>query len=99
MSLIGVACSNGWTEAATLRCPNAVRLVVQISNAPVRYQLGRGYPGGQVIWESDERPLLPVIGGLERRCDAIRFRNMNANQTAYVDCDALTSLDLPEGAS
>lgn len=99
MSLINVPTSDGYTEAATLRCPGAVRLILQVSGQAVRYQLGRGYPGGQITWEADERPLMPAMASLERRCDAVRFRNMSPGQIAYVSADALTTTDLPDGTT
>lgn len=97
MSLINVQTSDSYTEGCTLRCPGAVRLVLTISGQGVRYQLGRGYPGGQVTWEADERVLLPSMASLERRCDAVRFRSLSTGQPAYVSADALTSSDLPDG--
>lgn len=92
MSLINATTADAWSEAATLLAPGATRFVVQVSNAAVIYQLGHGWPN--VVWDSDERALLPVVAALERRADAMRFRSRVPGSPAIVDASAAGDIDV-----
>ncbi len=59
-----------------LACPGTSHVTVQVSNAAVAIGFGQGGAGrmGAAVYGADE-VLLPVVGGLDRDCDAIRVRS------------------------
>jgi len=77
---------------AILLCPGCARVNINVSNAAVTYQLGRGAPDA-IIW-GPERRLLPSFNSLERAFDAIRLRSATAGVPAVVDVDPLTQGDI-----
>jgi len=89
-SLINVTCGNGYTEAATIRQAEISRLVIQVFNNPVLYQISYDVNG----WNFDqfEKVLYPSFATLaspfvSRKGYAIRFRNFVAGSNAVVNCD------------
>jgi hypothetical protein len=79
-----------------LQCPGTIRVTAQISNAAISInygQGGRGRPDAAVYPPGDE-VLLPSFGGLDRQCDAIRFKSYAAGTPANVK---LTAIPGPPG--
>jgi microcystin-dependent protein len=95
-SLKNVTTADGYTAATTLRLPQAERIVLQVANAAVLYQLDTD-PGGKGSW-SEERFLAPTVGSLDRRCNGIRFRSAIAGAPAQVSCELLDADELSGGA-
>lgn len=83
--------STEYTDAATLRGDDTVRLVVVISGGLVKYQVAR--PRDQ--WQQ-EQILPPGVATLERVCDGIRFRRYTAAGTnpVTVTVEAATRRDV-----
>ena len=77
------ACPSKWSREATLECPGTTSVTIQISQAAVVMQFGTGASAGSATWGAEE-PFLPVVGGLARRCDYVRVRNLTAGQPAQV---------------
>lgn len=75
------ACPDSYTETSTLICGGARKLRVQTSVAAVYISFGVGL--GSPVWEA-EAPLLPTIGSIPRRFDAVRVRNLTAGEAAQV---------------
>ena len=75
------ACPDAFQSYSELRCGGARSLRVQISVAAVYVQFGVGLGG--VNWGPEE-PLMPSVGSLVRRFDAVRVRNYTAGQAAQV---------------
>jgi hypothetical protein len=84
-ALNNVTTTDGYTDAATLRCPGTTRLLIHTRNAAIGYQLGRGRPAS--VWQ-DEVMMLPGTASLIRACDAIRVRSWTAGKPAQVIVDA-----------
>lgn len=83
--LDNVTVADTWSEAATLKLVGARRVLLQVANAAVYYQLdesGNGAGG----W-GEERFLTPTVGSLDRDCSGIRFRNALAGAVAQVSCE------------
>lgn len=57
-----------------LRCPGTTRVLLQISGAKVLVGFGTSYGGGSAVYPADE-PFLPVVGSVQRDCDAIRIKS------------------------
>jgi hypothetical protein len=81
-------CPDKYNEASTLWCPNAKKLVLQISKQKVFVQLGlmqQGAAGGigSVQWQPEE-PFIPLVASLTREFDAVRVRNWLAGAEAEV---------------
>lgn len=74
-----------YTGGQTLLAPGTERLLVHVRNAAVFYQLGDGWP--VPVWR-DEVFAPPGTYGLDRKCDAIRVRSVNAGAAAQVTIDA-----------
>lgn len=89
-SLINVTCGNGYTDGATIRQANISRLVIQVFNNPVLYQIAYDKNG----WNFDpfEKVLYPSFATLaspfvNKKGSAIRFRNFVAGSNGIVNCD------------
>lgn len=95
-SLANVTTADDFTDAATLRLPGTVRIVLQVANAAVFYQLDESEEG-KGLW-TGERFLSPSIGSLDRRCSGIRFRSALLGKPAQVSCE-LADEDELTGAS
>lgn len=85
--LANVTTQNDYTMAATLELIGTERIIVQIANAAVFYQLD-GSSDGRGVW-SGERFLGRVIGTLDRKCSGIRFRSALAGAPAQVSAELL----------
>lgn len=77
------ACPDRFSSESTLECPGTSSVTVQVSQAAVWVQFGRGASPGSIAWQPEE-PLLPVVGNLARSCDWVRVRNFTAGQHAQV---------------
>lgn len=82
------ACPDKYNEESTLICPEATRLILQVSGQTVMVQFGimpqgKGLSGGLVQWQP-EQPYLPIIASLGRSFDAVRIRNYTPGQAAQV---------------
>lgn len=64
-------------------CPGTRRVTIQISNAAVLLGFGVGGRGNApaAVFEVDE-PFLPIVGGLNRDCDSIRYKSYAAGVPA-----------------
>jgi hypothetical protein len=81
-------CPDKYNAASTLICPDAKRLVLQVSVQAVIIQLGimqqgKGVGPGSVQWQAEE-PYLPMIASLGRTFDAVRVRNFTPGAEAQV---------------
>lgn len=92
--LANVTTADDYFDAATLRLPGTLRILLQIANAAVFYQLDESEEG-KGLWMA-ERFLTPTVGSLARRCSGIRFRNALAGSAAQVSCE-LADADELEG--
>lgn len=72
-----------------LQCPGTIQVTAQVSNAAISIGFGTGGNGaaGAAVYGADE-VLLPVVGGLERECDAIRFKSYAPGTPAQVRLSA-----------
>lgn len=73
------------------QCPGTIRVTAQISNAAVSINYGvggRGRPGASIYPPGDE-VLLPTLAGLDRTCDAIRFKSYAQGVPANVKITAI----------
>lgn len=95
-ALANVTTADAYADAATLRLPGAVRIVLQVANAAVFYQLDES-DEGKGLW-TGERFLAPSIGSLDRRSSGIRFRSAVAGAPAQVSCELADEAELT-GAS
>ena len=85
-------CPDAYTDASTLVCPGASKLLLQIANNSIVVQLGTmpqgiGVGAGSVVWQS-EQTYLPLIATLARRFDAVRIRNRFPGKKAEVIVNA-----------
>jgi len=94
--LKNVTTADNWTPGATQRLPGTERIVLQVANAAVLYELDVD-PHGKGSW-SEERFLAPSIGSLDRRCSGIRFRSALAGSPAQISCELLDADELSGGA-
>lgn len=95
-NLKNVTTGDAYTLATTLRLPNTERIVLQIANAAVLYQLDES-SDGKGAW-LDERFLAPSIGSLDRRCSGIRFRSAVPGAPAQVSCELIDADELAGGS-
>ncbi len=95
-NLTNVTTSDGYTNATTVRLPKTERIVLQIANAAILYQLDVS-PDGKGAW-LEERFLAPSIGSLDRRCSGIRFRSALAGTPAQVSCELMDGDELAGGS-
>lgn len=95
-TLKNVTTADDWTPAATQRLPGTERIVLQVANAAVLYQLDQDVHG-KGSW-GEERFLAPSIGSLDRRCSGIRFRSALEGKPAQVSCELLDVAELSGGA-
>lgn len=94
--LANVTTADEYTDSAKLRLPGTVRIVLQVANAAVLFQLDES-SDGKDVWTT-ERFLSPSIGSLDRRCSGIRFRSAVAGQPAQVSCELADEDELAGGA-
>lgn len=68
-----------------LSCPGSTSVTLQVSNANILIGFGRGsiQPGSGVFPLTDEE-YIPVVGGLDRKCDVIRFKSAVPGQPATI---------------
>ena len=92
--LNNVTTGGAYTPQATLTGGAIVALRVTVANAAVYMQVGRGVGG--VNWEA-EQYLVPGVYGLDRDCDAVRFRSATPGIAATVSVDAQTAFDRGDG--
>lgn len=90
-ALNNVTTQDGYDVARELACPGATRLNVDVNNAAIMLQLGRGWPAA--IW-GPEVMVTPSFRSLERTCDAVRVRSARAGLPAQVTIAAYTPGDL-----
>lgn len=96
VSLSNVESAPAYSEPATLRLAFARRLVFQVANAAIFYQLDES-PDGNGTW-TKERFLAPSIGSFDRVCSGVRIRSAVATAPARVSLELLDELDLTGGA-
>lgn len=72
-----------------LVCPGTTQVTAQVSNAAISIGFGQGGTGraGTAVYGVDE-VLLPVVGGLDRECDAIRIKSYVHGMPANVKLSA-----------
>lgn len=59
-----------------LSCPGTGTVTIQISNANVSINFGRGsIEPGSGVFNLEDEIFIPVVGGLDRECDVIRFKS------------------------
>ena len=93
-TLNNIKTANDYTDVATLQCPFAQVLNIQVSNKPVYYQFA--VPSREQPWGGSygpEKRLLPGFYPFFRRAAAVRFRSAVAGESAVVDVEALTPED------
>lgn len=95
-SLVNLATADDYADALTLRLPRAVRVVVQVANAAVIYQLDDS-DEGKGLW-TNEAFLGPSFASFDRRCSGIRFRSAAAGAPAQLSCELLDAAAVAEGA-
>ncbi len=83
-----------YTDATTLICPDTARVRLQISNAAIKWQRGKGSPPA---WDEPEADLLPIVGAFDQVCDAVRVRSLTPGVPAVVAIDALTASEVGDG--
>lgn len=84
-AVANVTTADAYGDTATVRLPGTVRIVLQVANSAVFYQLDESEEG-KGLWTA-ERFLSPSIGSLDRRCSGIRFRSAVAGRPAQVSCE------------
>ena len=72
-----------------LYCFGATKLNVQIANAAVLIGFGTG-GGGDVLWDLNDEPYLPLVGTIVRRFDALRFQSLVAAAPAQLQLIPIT---------
>jgi microcystin-dependent protein len=95
-NLRNVTTQDAYSAATTLRLPKTERIVLQVANAAVLYQIDVSLDG-KGAW-LEERFLAPSIGSLDRRCSGIRFRSAVAGAPAQVSCELMDADELAGGA-
>lgn len=96
VALVNVATSSDYTEATTLRLVGGRRVVWQVANAAVYYQLDES-PDGKGDW-TQERFLVPTVASFDRACSGLRFRSAVAAAPAQLSAELLDELDTGGGA-
>lgn len=87
-------CPNEFEDVgpATLICPRAKMLIVQIGLKAAYVQLGvmerQGSFEGSVVWQK-ERMWTPISFALPRQFDAVRVRNFEAGEESQVTLEAI----------
>lgn len=78
--------TDGYQE---LQCPGSTSVTIQVSNAAISIGFGSNAAGrpGAATYGQDE-VLLPIVGGLDRDCDAIRLRSYAPGASANVKLSA-----------
>jgi hypothetical protein len=74
-----------------LPCPGTIRVTAQISNAAIAINYGQGGLGrpGAAVYPPGDEVLLPSFAGLDRQCDAIRFKSYTPGTPANVKITAI----------
>jgi len=72
-----------------LQCPGTTQVTAQVSTAAISIGFGHGGTAraGTAVYGADE-VLLPVVGGLDRECDAIRIKSYAPGNPAQVRLSA-----------
>ena len=78
--------TNTTDQYQELPCPGTQSVTVQVSTASIYIGFGRGGDGrkGTAIYPPGDEVLLPVVGGLDRECDAIRVKSYAVGTPANV---------------
>lgn len=73
-----------------LECPGTTAVTVSVSNAAIYIGFGTNdtHRPGAAVYPPEDEVLLPVVGGLERTCDAIRVRSYKLGTPANVKLSA-----------
>jgi hypothetical protein len=87
-----ITTADAYTAAATLSCPNSVRINLDVDGAGIYYQLGENWPASQ--WR-DEIALGPGFRSLDQRADAIRVRSQSPGSAARVTLAAYPPDEIP----
>lgn len=96
VELSNVATADGYSDAATLRLVGARRIVEQIFNAAVYYQLDES-ADGLGTW-TNERFRAPLSGSFDRVCSGVRYRSAVAGSPARVSVELLDERELAGGS-
>jgi hypothetical protein len=56
----------------TFACPSSARVRITVSNAPILWKRGQGFPGA--VYEAEES-LLPGLYSFDEDCDVIQFKS------------------------